>query len=180
MATHKAEYRIRECNDRRDAHAIHRLIYGLAEYEREPESMKTTVADFERDGFDTQPPLFFATLAECRTDTRGDESGTEWTAVGISLYFTSYSSWVGKCLYLEDIFVDPAHRGNGLGDRLMRHTARVALRMDCARLQWVVLDWNSSASEFYKKRGAHDLKQWKLMRFDRKGLEDVVQGDETT
>jgi diamine N-acetyltransferase len=93
--------------------------------------MTTSVQDFERDGFETSPPLFYSALAEYSCD-----GGTSWRAVGVSMFFVSYSSWCGKTLYLEDFFVEVAWRKRGLGTRLMEHAVDAAIEMQCSRLQW--------------------------------------------
>jgi GNAT superfamily N-acetyltransferase len=113
--------------------AVHRLIHALAVYEKEPNAMVTTVQDFERDGFETSPPLFHSALAEISKD-----GGASWIAVGVAFFFVSYSSWTGKTLYLEDIFVEVEWRKVGLGSRLMEHAVDAAMEMSCARLQWFV------------------------------------------
>jgi GNAT superfamily N-acetyltransferase len=167
-----AEFRVRRCEDPVDADEIHRLVYELALYEKQPRSMTSTVDDFRRDGFETSPPLFYADLAECSVD-----GGRAWRAVGVSLYYTTYSSWRGRTMYLEDIFVEPAWRGRGLGLTLMKHAARAANSLQCSRLQWIVLDWNKRSIEFYKSCGAHEQSEWKLMRFERDGLERFASGE---
>jgi diamine N-acetyltransferase len=152
------EFRIRRCDSPADAAEIHRLLCELASHENDLASMTSTVDDLRRDGFERCPPSFYADFAECTTD-----NGICWKAVGLSLYFTSYSSWKGKRMYLEDLYVEPEWRGRGLGHRLMSQVANTAIALDCRRLQWIVLDWNKGSIEFYKSSGALDLPKCKIM-----------------
>jgi GNAT superfamily N-acetyltransferase len=129
------------------------FIRELAEYEREPQAAVATSADLLRDGFGPEPK-FRADIAE-------------WSGepAGFAFYFWNYSTWQGRPgLYLEDLFVRPRFRGNGIGKALLVHLARVALKNNCGRLVWQVLDWNTSAIEFYESLGAETMKEWLTMR----------------
>ncbi len=89
-------------------------------------------------------------------------------AVGFALYFTTFSTFVCKPgLYLEDLFVEPAHRGAGIGKALLRRLAALALERDCGRLEWRVLDWNAPSIRFYESLGAKILPEWELVRMTR-------------
>lgn len=158
-------FRVRRCNHSDDAEQIYRLTRAQAIYEKSLDEMETSLEDFRRDGFERDPPLFYAALAE-----RHNPHDNRWHAVGFAMFFLSYSSWKGRSLYLEEIFVDEQFRGKGLGTRLMEHAVNAAIELDCARLQWVVLDWNVSSIKFYEAAGATLLPEWKLMRFDKAGL----------
>src|SRR5687768_17455603 len=99
-----------------DAGVILRLIHGLAEYEKAPGEVKATEADILRDGFGSRP-MFHVVLAEWKG-----------TPVGFAFYFFNYSTWHGRPgLYLEDLFVDPAYRGCGIGKALLVHLAQIAV-----------------------------------------------------
>ena len=148
------------------------MVVALAIYEKEPDSVKIKVEDFERDGFLSNPPLFYAALAEVSHD-----SGESWQAVGLALFHLSYSTWVGKTLYLEDIFVKSDYRGKGLGRALMAHVVDSAKQMNCSRLQWVVLNWNTKSIDFYKSVGAKPMNEWMIMRLDQNGLENFPRKD---
>lgn len=88
-------------------------------------------------------------------------------AVGFALYFPVYSTFKTEaCLHLEDLFVMPEHRGNGIGEALLRAVAGVASDRGCARLQWNVLDWNKGAIAFYERMGARVLTDWWLCRVE--------------
>jgi GNAT superfamily N-acetyltransferase len=86
-------------------------------------------------------------------------------AVGFALFFTNYSTFLTKPgIYLEDLFVQPTYRGQGIGKALLSHLARLALERDCGRLEWSVLDWNDSAIAFYQRMGATVLPDWRICR----------------
>jgi len=136
-----------------DVPLILEFIRDLAEYEREPQAAVATAADLLRDGFGPEPK-FRADIAE-------------WSGepAGFAFYFWNYSTWQGKPgLYLEDLFVRPQFRGNGIGKALLVHLARVALKNNCGRLVWQVLDWNTPSIKFYESLGAQTMKEWLTMR----------------
>lgn len=124
------EFRVRRCEDPNDSETIYTLVKQLAEYEREPESAKLTAADYRRDGFETNPPLFFAALAEER-----ERNGEKWTAIGLLLCFWKYSTWEGRSMHVEDIFVIPERRRRGVGRALFKHAVEAARKADAARLE---------------------------------------------
>ncbi len=137
----------------RDVPTILALIRGLARYERLATQMKATARNLRRDGFGRR--RYFETLI-CR---RGGEP------IGFALYFFTYSTFMGKpTLYLEDLFVVPAARGEGAGRALLAALARLAVRRGCGRMEWAVLDWNRSAIRFYQRLGAQLRKEWILTR----------------
>lgn len=136
-----------------DVPLILEFIRGLAEYERDPHAAVATEADLLRDGFGPDPK-FLVDIAE-------------WSGepAGFAFYFWNYSTWQGKPgLYLEDLFVLPRFRGKGIGKALLIHLARVALKNNCGRFVWQVLDWNTPAIDFYKSLGATTMKEWLTMR----------------
>ena len=86
-------------------------------------------------------------------------------AVAFALYFTTFSTFLCKPgLYLEDLFVEPAHRGAGIGKALLRRLAALAVERDCGRFEWRVLDWNEPSIRFYESLGAKLLPDWELVR----------------
>ena len=86
-------------------------------------------------------------------------------AAGFALFFHNYSTFLGRRgLYLEDLFVFPAHRGRGVGRALMGRLAQVALERNCGRFEWWVLDWNESAIRFYESLGARAMSDWTVYR----------------
>ena len=135
------------------------FVRELAEYEKQPEEVAATEADFLRDGFGARP-RFEAVIA--------DEDGQP---AGFALWFYNYSTWTGRHgLYLEDLFVRPAHRGRGIGKALLVHLARLAVEQGCARYQWQVLDWNTPSIRFYEALGARKLPEWITMRVEGSAL----------
>jgi GNAT superfamily N-acetyltransferase len=142
-----------------DVPLILAFIRELAEYEREPQEAVATAADLLRDGFGPEPKF--------RVDI-ADWSGEP---AGFAFYFWNYSTWQGRPgLYLEDLFVRPQLRGKGIGKALLVHLARVALKNNCGRLVWQVLDWNTPAIEFYQSLGAETMKEWLTMRVNGEAL----------
>jgi GNAT superfamily N-acetyltransferase len=86
-------------------------------------------------------------------------------SVGFALFFTSYSTWRGHHgIRLEDIYVTPAYRGQGIGKALLGHLAQTAVAEGCPRLEWDVLEWNQPAIDFYHSQGATMLTEWRIMR----------------
>jgi GNAT superfamily N-acetyltransferase len=135
------------------------LIRELAEYEREPQAAVATAEDLMRDGFN-EPKRFHCLIAELGQGV-----------AGFALYFYNYSTWRGHAgIYLEDLFVRPAHRGNGVGKALLASVAAVAVRDGCPRLEWAVLDWNKPAIDFYESVGAVGLTEWTIMRVSGEAL----------
>ena len=144
---------------REDVPAILGLVKALATYEREPDAVVATEADLLRDGFGDRP-AFEVLIAD-----DGER------AIGFAFYFFSYSTWVGrKCLYLEDLFVEPAQRGEGVGLALMKALARVAVETGCRRFVWAVLDWNEPAIGFYERLGAKVMRDWLTVRLEGEAL----------
>ena len=95
--------------------------------------------------------------------------------VGFAAYFYNFSSFVGKMgIYLEDLYVKPEVRGKGFGKGLLVRLAQIARDKGCGRMEWVVLDWNEPAIDFYKKLGAEVLDDWTVYRFNRKEIETLA------
>jgi GNAT superfamily N-acetyltransferase len=124
------------------------LIKELALYEKAPEEVTITLEELEKDGFG-EHPLYWIILAE-------NEDGI----VGMSFYYIRYSTWKGKCLYLEDIVVKEAFRGQKVGKLLFEETIKAAKAMDAKLMNWQVLDWNEPAINFYKKFNAELDGEW--------------------
>ena len=147
-----------------DAEVLHGFIVGLAQYEREPDAVKITVAELAAQLAQPQPP-FEALLAE---------EGA--VAIGFALYFFNYSTWRGRIgLHLEDLFVPESQRGRGAGIALMRALAQIAIEQGCARFEWAALDWNTPAIDFYLRLGARRLDDWTTFRLTGKELEALSQ-----
>jgi GNAT superfamily N-acetyltransferase len=136
-----------------DAHVIHRLIVDLATYEREPQAVVVTPAELRAQLAAARPP-FECLLAE-----------VDDAVAGFALYFHNYSTWRGRPgLYLEDLFVEPAFRGRGIGKQLLVRLAQIAVERRCARMEWAVLDWNAPAIGFYESLGARPVGDWTIFR----------------
>ncbi len=143
------------------------LIQELAEFEKEPHEVENSVAQLEEDGFGTQPVFEFF-VAEKQTNEK---------IVGLALYFYSYSTWKGKCIYLEDLVVTQSERGKGLGRRLLDKIIIKAKETHCYRVVWQVLDWNEPAIKFYKSLGADIPKEWLTCRLVKEQIDDYVPMD---
>ncbi len=140
-----------------DVPQILAFIRDLAEYEREPDAVHATEADLLRDGFGSTR-RFDCLVAEL------NQSGAT-LAVGFALYFHNYSTWRGHAgIHIEDLYVRPEHRGKGIGKALLTRVAAIAVAEGCTRLQWDVLEWNTSAIGFYEQMGAQMLTEWRTMR----------------
>ena len=91
--------------------------------------------------------------------------------VGFALYFRTFSTWQGKPgIYLEDLFVIPAFRGLGIGKALMKAVANHGVEMNCTRMTWQVLDWNTPSIDFYERCGARHLSEWFTYRLEGETL----------
>ena len=136
-----------------DVSLILTLIRGLAEYERLASEAVVTAQDV-RDSLFGERPAAEVLIAEV-----GDD------AAGFALFFHNYSTFLGRRgLYLEDLFVFPAHRGMGIGRALMARLARIATERNCGRFEWWVLDWNEPAIRFYESLGARAMSDWTVYR----------------
>ncbi|MDP6692024.1 MAG: GNAT family N-acetyltransferase [Alphaproteobacteria bacterium] len=155
-----------------DAGHIVRLIRALAAYENEPaSSVKVTEADILRDGFGLldgdqgQPDRRF----ECLIAEHGG------VPVGLCLFFHNYSTWEGRAgLYVEDLFVEPTLRGQGLGRDLMAAVARVALDRGCARVDLSVLDWNPTRA-FYDRIEMIHMEAWRPYRMEQDAITTLAR-----
>lgn len=148
-----------------DVPVIAGLIRELAIYEREPDAVVATEDDLRRALFGPSPAVF-AHVAE--------EDGT---VVGYALWFLTYSTWLGRHgIYLEDLYVTPAHRGRGHGKALLTELAAIAVRRGHGRVEWSVLDWNRPAIDFYESIGAIPMDEWTGYRLTGPALEKLGGG----
>jgi len=147
-----------------DVPDLMRMIRALADYER---LAHLVVADESRLAsalFGTHPAVE-ALIAR--------ESAEPRTAAGFALFFHTFSTFLGqRGLWLEDLFVEPGHRGRGIGRRLLTELAALARARGCGRFEWSVLDWNASAIGFYEQMGATLLPDWRIARVTGKALEE--------
>ena len=131
-----------------DVKAVHALIVELAIYERAEQEVSNTVDQLLRDGFG-EDPVYELLVAE-----------TEGKVVGMALWYTKYSTWKGKCGYLEDLVVQADLRGRGIGKALFLEVAKACARRGYGRMEWQVLDWNEPAIGFYRSLGAGLDPEW--------------------
>ncbi|MGB0882254.1 MAG: GNAT family N-acetyltransferase [Vicingaceae bacterium] len=124
------------------------LIKELALYENAPNEVIITLNDLEKDGFG-ENPIYWIIVAELNGEI-----------VGISFYYIRYSTWKGKCLYLEDLVVKEKYRGNKIGEALFEATLNTAKEIGARLMTWQVLDWNEPAINFYKKFNAEMDPEW--------------------
>jgi GNAT superfamily N-acetyltransferase len=147
-----------------DLDAFLDLIDGLADYERLARPDAAARQRLAQDAL-ADPPRFSALLAEL-----------DGRSVGYAVYFFTYSTFLAlPTLYLEDLFVMPAARGQGAGLALFRACAAQATRSGCGRMEWQVLTWNTPSIEFYQRLGARRLEDWHAFRLDRAGLAAVAR-----
>jgi GNAT superfamily N-acetyltransferase len=133
---------------RQDVAAIFQFIEELASFERAPEQVVNTPAQLEIDLFDDQ-------ICSAIVATNPDN-----TVVGFALYYISYSTWKGRCLYLEDFYVQESYRKQGYGQALFDEVVRTAKQMGVKRMDWQVLDWNHTALNFYRRNHATLDPEW--------------------
>ncbi len=142
-----------------DIPLIHSLIKGLAEYERLAHEFIATEQQLREHLFGTKR------YAEVILARMGDKPA------GFAIFFHNFSTFHAKPgIYLEDLFVLPEYRGNGIGKALLVYLAQLAVERKCERVEWVVLDWNSSAIEFYRKLGAEPMSDWRVFRLSDESL----------
>jgi GNAT superfamily N-acetyltransferase len=145
-----------------DGSTLFSLIQGLAEYEKLSHAVTGSAEDLETHLFGSQKYVE-AILAE-----------TNLQAVGFALFFNNYSTFLTKPgIYLEDIFVLPEYRQQGVGKALLTKVAQIAVERDCGRLEWSVLDWNEPAQKFYRRMGASILDEWRICRVTGEELKQL-------
>ncbi|KQN28662.1 MULTISPECIES: GNAT family N-acetyltransferase [unclassified Sphingomonas] len=144
---------------RADVGTILRFVRELAAFEREPDAVEATAPMLAEALFGARP------AAEAVIAERAEGP------LGFAVFFHNFSTWTGKRgLYLEDLYVTPDARGQGVGAALLAHLAGVALDRGCARFEWSVLDWNADAIAFYRKVGAVGMEDWTIQRLSGDAL----------
>jgi GNAT superfamily N-acetyltransferase len=138
-----------------DFQSILELTKELALFEKAPEKVTNTVEQMKQ-----EKHLFGSYVAESNTGE----------IVGMALYFFAYYTWVGKSLYLDDLYVKEKYRRHKIGSALLRKVFEVAKAENCNRVRWQVLDWNSNAIEMYRKSGATIDDEWLNCDFDKDGI----------
>lgn len=139
-----------------DVADLHALVRALADFERLGDLCTSTERDLAQALFGPKPA---AEALIARLDAKSQ------LCIGFALFFQTYSTFLGRSgLWLEDLFVQPAHRGAGVGRALLATLAAIARERGCGRFEWSVLDWNTRAIAFYEGLGAHVLADWRIAR----------------
>jgi GNAT superfamily N-acetyltransferase len=149
---------------REDLGTILAFIRALAEYEKLLDSVVADEAKLAYTLFDGPRTYAEVLIAEW-----------EGEPAGFALFFHNYSTFLAKPgIYLEDLFVDPALRGKGIGKALLVALAQIAVERDCGRLEWSVLDWNTPSIGFYKSLGAVPMDEWTIFRLTGDALHQLA------
>jgi GNAT superfamily N-acetyltransferase len=156
--------RIEPATDR-DLPSIAHLVRQLAKYEKLEHAMVASQDDFREALFGAKP------------NAHALMAFVDDAAVGFALYFFNFSTFSGKRgIYLEDIYVEPEHRGRGIGSALLKRLARVVKEENCGRMEWSVLTWNQPSIDFYHRLGAITLEDWRIFRLHGEPLEKLAGG----
>ncbi|NRB59792.1 MAG: GNAT family N-acetyltransferase [Winogradskyella sp.] len=139
------------------------LIKELAVFEKEPDAVEVTVSDLQNDGFGDKPKFTCFVLE------------IDGVVEGIALVYSRYSTWKGEAIHLEDLIVSHKHRGKGLGSLLLDEVVKYAYQKKVRRVCWEVLDWNTSAIDFYESKGANVMRDWDVVQLDEKGINNYVK-----
>ncbi|MDO1501955.1 GNAT family N-acetyltransferase [Winogradskyella maritima] len=146
-----------------DMPRVLQLITELAVFEKEPDAVEVTLAQLQEDGFSTQPK-FKCFVAEDHGEVQG-----------MALVYKRYSTWKGEVLHLEDLIVNKAVRGSGLGTELLNEVVKYGKSEGVKRISWEVLDWNEPAIEFYERKGANVMRDWDVVQLDEAGIDDYLK-----
>jgi GNAT superfamily N-acetyltransferase len=145
-----------------DMPQVLRLIKELAAFEKEPDAVTITEDTLINEGFGKNS-LFTCFVAEVKEEI-----------VGMALVYDRFSTWKGRSIHLEDLVVNEKMRGTGVGKALYTKVIKYAAERNVKRLEWVVLDWNKNAIDFYEKSGAVLLKDWYLVQMDENGIKNYI------
>ncbi len=146
-----------------DVPAVVALVRELAEYEKAAHEVRLSDQQLHDRLFGEAPALF------------GHVAEVDGDVVGVALWFLNFSTWRGTHgIYLEDLYVQPAHRGTGLGKELLRTLAGLCVERGYSRLEWWVLDWNTPSIEFYTRAGAVPMDEWTVFRLTDDALTDFA------
>ena len=146
------------------ARLIFSLLCELAEYEKLTHEVEATEADIAAALFGDNPRLF------CEI--------AQWDGepAGFAVWYSNFSTFAGRPgIFLEDLFVRPAHRGKGIGKALLAHLAKLCVENGWSRVQWSVLDWNTPSIDFYKSIGAEMMDEWKLCKINGPALAQLAK-----
>ncbi len=149
-----------------DVPAVVALVRELADYEKALHEAQLTEEQLSGALFGDSPALF------------GHLAEDDGRVVGVALWFLNFSTWRGTHgIYLEDLYVQPEHRGKGLGRELLRTLAAVCVQRGYSRLEWAVLDWNTPSIDFYKAAGAVPMDEWTVYRLTDEALSSFAGND---
>ena len=146
-----------------DMTQVLKLIKELAVFEKEPNAVIIDENDLIRDGFGNNP-AFHCFVAEA-----------DGKVEGMALIYFRYSTWKGKTVHLEDLIVREAFRGKGLGSALYTEVIRFAADQKVKRTEWVVLNWNKHAADFYRRTGANVLNEWDIVQMDDVAMHEYLK-----
>jgi len=146
----------------KDIEIIFNFIKKLAEFEKSPKKVTTSPDLIKKKIFQDNSKIF-SIIAFANKEP-----------VGFAVYFFNYSTWTGKKgLYIEDLYINPEMRSNGIGSKMMKSLSKIALNNDCARIEFNVLDWNFEAIKFYERFNAKPMKGWTIYRIERDEIEKI-------
>ncbi len=147
-----------------DVVEILKMVAELAEFEKLTDQLVATEEDYQKSLFGPVP-VAEALVAE-------HEGGL----IGYAIFFSTFSTFIGKAgIWLEDLYVKQAFRHQGVGKRLLKSLGKLAQERDAGRYEWCVLDWNQNAIDLYEQVGGEILKEWRIVRMDRKGIENLPE-----
>ncbi|MCF6182257.1 GNAT family N-acetyltransferase [Lutibacter sp.] len=149
--------------EKKDMPSVLKLINELAIFEKEPKAVEVSITDLENHGFGIAP-LFKTFVAEKNKEI-----------VGMALFYPRYSTWKGPTIHLEDLIVAKEMRGLNIGTALYKKVLTYAYKKNVRRVEWVVLDWNTPAINFYKKSGAIVLRDWDTAQITRKEIANYLK-----
>lgn len=141
-----------------DCKIILEYIKKLALFEKAADEVSLSLEELENDGFG-ENPLFQSFIMKYNNQL-----------CGFALIYNRYSTWKGKSLYIEDIYVDEEFRGNGIGLKTFQYISKIAIETHCKRMEWQVLDWNEPAINFYKKINASLDNEWVNCKIESKAV----------
>ena len=147
-----------------DMAAVLLLIKELATFEKESEAVEVTVNDLGRDGYG-EAPAFKVFVAE-----------VDGNIVGMALFYERYSTWKGRIIHLEDLIVNQDYRGKGIGKELYTKVLSYANDRQIKRVSWEVLDWNTTAVDFYTSTGATIMEGWQVVHMNEHSLQAFIAG----
>jgi len=146
----------------KDMEQVLNFITELAVFEKEPNAVEVTEADLKKKGFGDSKE-FDCFVAE-----------VDQKVIGIALVYTRFSTWKGTVLHLEDLIVSEKMRGYGVGSSLLDQVILYGAELGVKRICWEVIDWNTTAIEFYELKGALVMRDWHVVQLDAQGIKNYI------